>query len=117
MIRLPATIYVATTPVNLHLSFDRLAGIVRTELGGDPRGEAAFVFHNRRGTHAKILWFDGIGYCILYRRLDRGVYRIPLAIPAGATHVSVSHRELELLLQGIDRRALSRARRASRSRA
>jgi len=110
MIRLPAVIYVATTPVNLHLSFDRLAGIVRNELGGDPRGEAMYVFHNRRLTHAKIFWHDATGYCLLYKRLDRGVYRIPLAIPAGATRVTVSRRELELLLEGIDRRALRAAR-------
>lgn len=116
MIRLPATIYVAMAPVNLHLSFDRLAGIVRAELGGDPRGEAAFVFHNRRGTHTKILWFDGSGYCIFYKRLDHCVYRIPMAIPAGATRVLVSRRELELLLQGIDRRVLRAARRTTRSR-
>jgi transposase len=116
MIRLPATIYVAIEPVNLHLSFDRLAGIVRAELGGDPRSEAAFVFHNRRGTHTKILWFDGWGYCIFYKRLDRAVYRIPMAIPAGAKRVSVSRRELELLLQGIDRRVLRAARRTARSR-
>jgi transposase len=114
MIRLPATLYVAIEPVNLHLSFDRLAGIVREQLGGDPRGEAAFIFHNRRGTHLKVLWFDGSGYCILYKRLDRGVYRIPVAIPARATRVSVSHRELELLLQGIDRRVLRAARRTTR---
>jgi transposase len=111
MMRLPATIYVATAPVNLHLSFDRLAGIVRAQLGRDPRGEAAFVFHNRRGTHLKILWHDASGYCIFYKRLDRGVYRIPLAIPAGALRVEVSRRELELLLEGIDRRVLRRARR------
>lgn len=112
MMRLPATLYVVITPVNLHLSFDRLAGIVRSELGGDPRGEAAFIFHNRRATHIKILSFDGTGYCIFYKRLDRSVYRIPMAIPAGATHVSVSRRELELLLQGIDRQTLRAARRA-----
>ncbi len=112
MISLPAMVYVAMTPVNLHLSFDRLAGIVRSELRGDPRREAAFVFHNRRGTHLKILWFDGSGYCIFYKRLDRGVYRIPLAIPADTTHVKVSSRELALLLSGVDRRLLRAARRA-----
>jgi transposase len=117
MIQLPSTIYVAIEPVNLHLSFDRLAGIVRAHLGGDPRGEAAFIFHNRRGTHLKILWFDASGYCILYKRLDRGVYRIPLAIPAGAARVQVSRRELELLLSGIDRRALRAARRSAITRA
>ena len=71
MIRLPSTVYVATEPVNLHLSFDRLAGIVRQQLGGDPRSDALFVFHNRRGTHAKILLHDGSGYWILYKREGR----------------------------------------------
>lgn len=109
--RLPSTVYIATAPVNLHLSFDRLAGIVRQQLGDDPRGEALFVFHNRRGTHAKILWHDKTGYWILYKRLDRGVYRIPVAIPAGTPHVKASLRELEVLLEGIDRKILNAARR------
>ena len=48
MIRFPTTIYVATAPIDLRLSFDRLAGIVRDQLGADPRGEALYVFHNQR---------------------------------------------------------------------
>jgi transposase len=112
MIALPKTIYVATDPVNLHLSFDRLAGIVRDQLGYDPHGDALYLFPNRRRTHVKLLWHDGIGFWIFYRRLDRGTFRIPMAIPAGATSVTVSRRELELLLQGIDRSALRAARRA-----
>jgi transposase len=111
MIRLPSTIYVATAPVNLHLSFDRLAAIVREQLGGDPRGDAMFVFHNRRRTHAKLLWHDRSGYSLLYKRLDRGRYRIPLAIPPGAVRVTASPRELAVLLEGIDRRALQAAKR------
>lgn len=114
MMPLPTTVYVATEPVNLHLSFDRLAGIVRQQLGGDPRGEALFVFHNRRRTHVKMLWHDGSGYRILYKRLDRGVYRIPLRIPAGAPCVKATRRELELLLEGVDRRTLTAARRTTR---
>lgn len=114
--RMPAVIYIAMEPVNLHLSFDRLAGIVRQQLGGDPRGEAMYVFHNRRRTHVKILWHDGSGYRILYKRLDRDVYRIPLAIPAGAASVRATRRELELLLQGIDRKAVRAARRSCKTR-
>jgi transposase len=116
MIRWPAAIYVATEPVNLHLSFDRLAGVVRQQLGGEPRGEAVYLFHNRRGTHVKILWHDRSGYCIFYKRLDRSVYRIPVTIPAGAPCVTASRREVELLLEGIDRKALRAARRAIRTR-
>lgn len=114
MMELPFTVYVATEPVNLHLSFDRLAGIVRQQLGGDPRSEALFVFHNRRRTHAKILWHDGSGYWILYKRLDRGTYRIPLRIPEDARYVKATHRELELLLEGFDRKTLTAARRTAK---
>ena len=37
MIRMPSTILVATAPVDLRLSFDRLVGIVRDRLGTDTR--------------------------------------------------------------------------------
>jgi transposase len=112
VIRLPATIYVATAPIDLHFSFDRLAGIVREQLGGDPRGDALFVFHNRARTHLKLLWHDGSGYCVVYKRLDRGTYRIPLAIPTDAKHVAVGARELGLMLEGVDRAVLRAARRS-----
>lgn len=109
--QLPRLVYVATEPVNLQYSFDRLAGIVRDQLGGDPRGEALFVFHNRRRTHVKILWHDGGGYWLLYKRLDRGTYRIPLSIPPDAKSVKVTRRELNIVLRGVDRRLLQKARR------
>ncbi len=112
MIRLPATILAATAPVDLRLSFDRLGGIVREQLGADPRRDTLVIFHNRARTHLKLLWHDGTGYCLLYKRLDRGAYRIPLAIPAGARHVIVSARELAVLLEGIDEEALRAARRS-----
>ncbi len=124
MIQLPETIYVATAPVNLRQSFDRLGGIVREVLGREPREEAVFVFHNRARTHLKILWHDGRGYCLIYKRLDRGRYRIPLAIPADAAQVTVTRRELAGLFEGIDPALLRRARqvamehrRAARARA
>jgi len=112
MISLPAAIYVATAPIDLHFSFDRLAGIVRDRLGGDPRSATLFVFHNRARTHLKLLWHDGTGYCVLYKRLDRRTLRIPLATSPGATHVSVGARELALLLEGVDHALLRAARRA-----
>ena len=94
MIHWPGTILVATAPIHLRLSFDRLASIVREQLGTDPRSDTLIVFHNRARTHVKLLWHDGGGYCLFYKRLDRGTYRIPLAIPPEAQQVSVSAREL-----------------------
>ncbi|NJK88750.1 MAG: IS66 family insertion sequence element accessory protein TnpB [Myxococcales bacterium] len=112
---LPKQIFVATCPVDMRLSFDRLAGLVRTELGGDPRGEALFVFHNKRRTHVKLLWHDGSGYLLLFKRLDRRRFRIPMAIPAGAASVEVAARELRLILEGVDAAVLRAARRTARA--
>jgi len=74
-----------------------------------------FVFHNKRHTHVKLLWHDGTGYVLLFKRLDRRRFRIPLAIPAGAKSVAVSARELRLILEGVDRAVLRAARRAARA--
>lgn len=106
----PDQIYVATEPTNLHYSFDRLAGVVRERLGAEPGRNTLFVFHNRRRTHLKLLWHDGTGYVLFYKRLDRGAYRIPLAIPPGANKVAVSRRELDVLLRGIDQHLLRAAK-------
>lgn len=110
----PLQVFVATQPVSLHLSFDRLAGLVRDALGGDPRAGQAFLFHNKRATLVKVLWHDGRGYRILYCRIDRGRFRIPMPIPPGASRVEVSRRELALILEGVDAKLLRAARRAAR---
>ena len=113
MIDLPKNIFVATQPVDMRLSFDRLAGIVRAAFERDPRGEGVFVFHNKRFTLLKLLWHDGSGYRILFKRLDRGRFRIPAAIPDDATHVRASARELRILLEGVDMARVRAARRAT----
>ena len=113
MIRWPGTVYVATAPVNLRASFDALAGLVRAQLRREPCADALFVFHNRRHTILKLYWIDGSGCYVLGKRLVRGTYRIPLAIPPDATHVTVSARELSVLLEGLDPAVLRAARRAA----
>jgi transposase len=50
----------------------------------------------------KILFFDGTGMCIFYKRLDRGTFRLPEAMTEGARHVEVDDATLETLLDGID---------------
>ena len=112
--RLPTTIFVATEPVDMRLSFDRLAGLVRERFGQDPRMDAVFAFHNKRLTHLKLLWHDGTGYRIVFKRLDRGRgrFRIPGRASPGARHVGVSARVLDTILRGIDMKLIRAAYRA-----
>ncbi len=81
-------------------SFDALAGAVR-RLALDPLDGHLYVFINRRRQMAKVLWFDGSGWCVLAKRLERGTFQLP-AIPVGARQVRVDAATLASLLAGID---------------
>jgi len=102
-------VFVAADPVDLHLSFDRLAGLVRNQLRGDPLSGHLFAFFNKRRTHVKILAFDRNGLAVYYRRLERGTFQLP-EIPEGATRAEVDAGTLAMILEGIDLRAPRRLR-------
>lgn len=76
MLTLPPAVrvFVAAASIDPHFSFDRLAGIARNHLGGDPTSGHLFVFFNRHRTRTKILLFDRSGYVLYYRRLERGTF-------------------------------------------
>ena len=111
MLTLPSSVrvYLALDPVSMHLSFDRLAGLVRG-LGLDPTGRHLFVFVNRPKTHMKVLFFDRSGFCQLYKRLEQGTFQLPELGPDGAPKRELTPNELGLILEGVDLR--QRARRA-----
>lgn len=95
-------VFVALEPIDLRCSFDRLSGIAQEQVGYDARGGALFVFFGRRRDALKVLFFDGSGMCIFYKRLDRGVFRLPEAEGKGARHVEVDEATLEGLLDGVE---------------
>jgi len=95
-------IYVALEPVDMRLSFDRLSGIAKEQVGYEARSGALFVFFGRRRDALKVLFFDGSGMCQFYKRLDRGTFQVPEATSPSARHVEVDDATLEALLDGID---------------
>ena len=95
-------IFVGVESIDLRWGFDRLAGLVGEKLGRPARSGALFVFRGRRGSAIKILFFDGTGLCLFYKRLDRGTFRWPEALLPGDASVVVEEHALEALLDGID---------------
>jgi transposase len=93
-------IFVAREPVNMRLSFDRLAGLAESVTGRLARSRALFVFFGKRRDALKVLFWDGTGLCILYKRLDRGRFRLP-EVDAGTESIAIAERELEELLDGL----------------
>jgi transposase len=104
-------VFVALDPVDLRCSFDRLAGLAQEQIGYDARSGALFVFYGRRRSALKILFFDGSGMCIFYKRLDRSTFQIPEAVGDGCRHVEVDDATLEALLDGVQVESAPRVRR------
>lgn len=95
-------IYVGVEPIDLRWGFDRLAGVVRERVGRDARAGALFVFFGRRRDAIKVVYFDGTGMCLFYKRLDRGTFRLPERLDEQATSIALDERALDDLLDGID---------------
>lgn len=97
MIAAGVQVWVATTPVDLRKSFDALRAVVENFLQRDPHGGHLFVFRNKSGHLAKVLWRDREGWAIYYKRLDAGVFHFP---DDGTTAVEISRAALLELLSG-----------------
>jgi transposase len=95
-------IFVATQPVDLRRSFDGLAALASDTLRADPQSGALFLFFGRRRDRVKVLWWDRTGFCLLYKRLERGVFRVPGPLRAGDASVSIGAAELARILEGVD---------------
>ena len=93
-------VFVGLDPIDLRWSFDRLAGIVTERIGREARSGALFVFFGKRRDAMKILFCDGTGMCLFYKRLDRGTFRLPDVAP-GTASVAIDERALDDLLDGI----------------
>jgi transposase len=70
-------IFVGVEPIDLRWGFDRLSGIVSERIARLPRSGALYVFFGKRRDAIKILFADASGICVFYKRLDRGVFRLP----------------------------------------
>ena len=94
-------IFIGLEPIDLRWGFERLAGVVADRLTREARSGALFVFFGKRREALKVLFFDGTGLCLFYKRLDRGTFRLPLA-PEGTTTLAIEERVLDDLLDGVD---------------
>jgi transposase len=94
-------VFVALEPVDMRYGFERLSGLVG-QIGYEARSGALFVFFGKRRETAKILFFDGTGLCVFYKRLDRGTFVVPSPMTKDQTHLEIDDAALETLLDGIE---------------
>jgi transposase len=105
-----ARIYLCTTPADMRKGFDSLAMLVRDALGRDPLSRDLFLFVGRDKDRIKIIYWDGDGFALWYKRLEEGSFRLPSAKKVGAS-LELKASELAMLLEGIDLTSVKRRKR------
>jgi transposase len=94
--------------VDIRNGFDGLAGIVRNHLKKDPVSGDVFIFINKTRTHVKLLYWDGDGFVLFHKRLERGRFTL-------STHhepsKQIKREELLMLLEGLSFKGMHRKKR------
>tara|TARA_R110001606_G_C15318857_1_gene644462 strand:- start:767 stop:1246 length:480 start_codon:yes stop_codon:yes gene_type:complete len=92
-------VLVSTQPVDFRKGHDGLAALVSSVLRKDPFTGTVFVFRSRRADRLKLLYWDGTGLVMAYKRLEDSTFTWP-AIKAGI--MALNHAQFEALFAGLD---------------
>jgi transposase len=111
MIDMSGSIFVCTAYVDMRKSIDGLSQLVSeftssalvNSIKNAPEvidiNTSVFVFINRAKDKIKILVKESNGFCLVYKRLDRGCFQIKLTTKG---HACLTKQQLRWLLDGLD---------------
>jgi transposase len=92
-------ILVATQPVDFRKGHDGLAALVQSVLKEDPFTGTMFLFRAKRADRLKILFWDGSGLVMAYKRLEEATFTWP-AVRDGV--MTLNRAQFEALFAGLD---------------
>jgi len=91
-------IYIACGYTDMRKSIDGLAAIVQKNFQLNPFQNSLFLFCGHRHDRIKALYWEGDGFVLLYKRLEKGKFQWPKNPEAVR---SITPQELRWLLEGL----------------
>lgn len=91
-------VYLCCGHTDMRKSINGLMTVIQEVFSLDPFADALFVFCNRSKNRLKILEWDGDGFWLHFKRLERGHFRWPAEGESGA--MSLESGELACLIDG-----------------
>ena len=67
-------VFACKVPTDMRGSFDALYKRTKDIIGLDPKSGHMFLFVNRKRNRVKVLYYDGTGFVVIAKRLDRGSF-------------------------------------------
>lgn len=80
--------------------FDSLAGIVTQQMSMNALSTHIFIFINKKRNQIKLLLWEGDGFSLYHKRLEKGTYELPPST-AETSVLTIDAVQLQLILQGI----------------
>jgi transposase len=90
--------------VDMRKGFDSLSGIVTSLMQLNPLSTDVYIFINRRRTQLKLLQWEGDGFALYYKRLERGTYERP-GFKSKESFICIEGNELQNIFKGISARS------------
>ena len=103
-------------PTDMRKSFDALSGLVRNYLGCDPTSGEVFIFINKRRDKVKLLHWQGSGYLLFYKRLEKGTFELP-RYDASIGSITLGYSQLVMIIDGLSIKNLQKRTRYTRHKA
>jgi len=105
MLALPgnARVFVCQRPMSMRKSFEGLGAAVEELFPQELFTGAFFVFINRFKTHVKVLFWDGDGFVIWYKRLEKGTFSWKWG-----DAMTLNRRDFLMLLEGVTPRRIQK---------
>lgn len=95
---------------DMRKGFDSLCGVVTSQMQLNHLSGGVFIFFNRKRNQVKLLLFEGDGYAIYHKRLEKGTYEMP-PCTGDADRINISAEHLQFILQGISLKSVRRRKR------
>jgi len=95
-------IYLCVEPTDMRKAFNGLYAIAKHQLDLNPMDGSLFLFANRRRDRVKLLYWDGTGFWVLAKRLEKGTFWWPSRTEATNGSIEMKPEALSMLLNGID---------------
>ena len=102
-IRSDVRVWISTGHTDMRKGMVGLAMMVQQGLGADPFDGALYAFRGRKAGLIKLLWHDGVGLCMLTKRLEQGQFAWPSRTSTG--RIALTAPQLAALLDGCEWRA------------
>ena len=102
--------YLYHAATDMRKGFDSLSGIVSSQMKLNALDGSVFIFINKKHNQIKLLLWEGDGFALYHKRLEKGTYELPVCNDKQLC-MYISHQQLSFILQGISLKSVRKRKR------